>query len=103
MALEFVSGFFVSSLLQELVDRVRASVADKLSLVCLDVEEELKNLEASYISVLSMLHNIDGWDLITSQPHQNWLEMCGGFAMRSVISLNISRLTFLRRWRMPAL
>ncbi|KAJ8449737.1 hypothetical protein Cgig2_001393 [Carnegiea gigantea] len=74
MALDFVSGFIVSSLLQELVERVRASVADTISLACSwNVKEELKDLEASYINVLSMLHNVDGWDLITSQPHQNWL------------------------------
>lgn len=74
MALDFVSGFIVSSLLQEFVERVRASVTDTINLACSwDVEEELKDLEASYINVLSMLHNIDGWDLITSQPHQNWV------------------------------
>lgn len=74
MALEFVSGFVASSLLQDLVDRIKASAADKISLVySSDIEGELKCLQASYAKAQDMLACIDGWDLITSQTHRDWV------------------------------
>ncbi|KNA20539.1 hypothetical protein SOVF_051490 [Spinacia oleracea] len=74
MALEFVSGFVVSSLLQELVDKIKASAADTIALAySSDVEEELKNLEATYIKAQSLLDNVDGWDLVSSKLHQDWV------------------------------
>ncbi|XP_074306820.1 putative disease resistance protein RGA3 [Silene latifolia] len=73
MALEFVSGFILSSLLQEVVDRIKASVADKLALAYSDVEKELKSLESTYVKALSILDSVDGWDLITSKRHADWV------------------------------
>ncbi|XP_010673338.3 putative disease resistance protein RGA3 [Beta vulgaris subsp. vulgaris] len=74
MALEFVSGFIVSSLLQELVDKIKASAADTIGLAYhSDVEDELKQLEATYVKIQSMLDNVDGRDLISSNWHQKWV------------------------------
>lgn len=74
MALEFVSGFIVSSLLQDLVDKIKASAVDTIALAySCDVEKELKNLEAVYVKALSMLDMVDGWDLISSKLHREWV------------------------------
>ncbi|CAO2831530.1 unnamed protein product [Amaranthus hypochondriacus] len=74
MALEFVSGFIVSSLLEELVDKIKASAADTIDLAYFsDVEKELKKLETTYVQAQSMLDKIDGWDLISSKLHQDWV------------------------------
>jgi len=72
MALELVSSFVVSSILQELVDGIKATAADTLSLVCKsNIETELKYLEATYAKAQRMLSTIDGWELIASKPKRD--------------------------------
>ncbi|KMT15278.1 hypothetical protein BVRB_3g063870 [Beta vulgaris subsp. vulgaris] len=74
MALEFVFGFIVSSLLQELVDKIKASAVDTIALAySCNIEDELKKLEATYVKAQSMLDNVDGWDLISSKLHRDWV------------------------------
>ncbi|KAJ8444390.1 hypothetical protein Cgig2_026594 [Carnegiea gigantea] len=77
MALEFVSGFggfALSPLLQEVFDRMQAVAADTINLVYnSDIETQLKDLETALDAAQRTLGNVDGWDLIASKSHSDWL------------------------------
>lgn len=73
MALEFVCGMLVSSVVQDLIDTMKSFGYDQFRHVLTDVEKKLQNLETSYATAQSMLDKVDGWELISSKPHRAWV------------------------------
>lgn len=82
MALELafgVAGFALSPFLQEVLDRMKAVAADTINLVYnSDIETQLGDLEKALDKAQRTLGTVDGWDLdgwdlIASKPHRDWL------------------------------
>ncbi|XP_021749079.1 putative disease resistance RPP13-like protein 1 [Chenopodium quinoa] len=73
MALEFVCGVFASVVVQELVDTIKSFGYDQFQHVIADVEKKLQALDMSYVKAQLMLDKVDGWELVSSKPHQDWV------------------------------